>query len=56
MPKVKKELKELKIIYNDFDEKLDNALAKVAKEFGYKFEGSGFTFGTEERDLLFTKE
>lgn len=57
MTKVKEKLKELKITYvPDFSGKLDNALEKVAKEFGYKFDSSGYDFETMERDLLFTKE
>lgn len=56
MSKVKKELKEVKVVYDGSNRKLDDALEKVAKEFGYKFDSSGYDFETMERDLLFTKE
>ena len=62
--KKKKELK-LKIRYNFIPElkpdewkladKLDKEIEKVAKKFGFKFEGSGFDFHTKIRDLTFYK-
>ena len=51
--KMNKEIK-LTIKYNGgIDKKLDNTLEKLVKSFGWKFEGSGFDFKTEVRDLVF---
>ena len=53
---MKKEIK-LKIEYGGgLDEKLDNILEKILKDFGWRFEGSGFDFETDIRDLAFFKE
>ena len=54
-----KQEKKLKIEY-DFPENnkfeiIDNAIAKVVKRLGYKFEGSGFNMKTNKRDLVFYK-
>lgn len=53
----------LKIIYKNEKDipkkrsnpKMDRAFGKIAKQFGYKFLGSGYNFGTKERDLTFEK-
>lgn len=37
-------------------DKLDKKLENIAKEFGFKFEGSGFDFKTWKRDLSFYKK
>ena len=48
--------KKLKVYYTDeLDSKLDKAIMKLAKENGWKENGSSFNFETKERDLDFYK-
>ena len=45
-------------VYYDCDEpdsKMDEAIEKVVKKFGWKFEGTGYTFRDSQRDLTFYK-
>jgi len=48
---------ECKIFYeaDEVNEKLDTALEKVLKDFGYTRWASGYTFETNIRDLAFEK-
>jgi len=42
--------------WEKLSEKLDKEIEKIVKKFGFKFEGSGWDFGTNIRDLSFYKK
>ena len=47
----------LKIVYTgELNEKLDKAIEKFAKSLGYQFEGSGYEFAANRRDISFYKK
>lgn len=48
--------RKVKILYNDYNEKLEKVLKKVFKKFGYMIEDVGFEKGTEIRSLLFEEK
>ena len=52
-----KHMKKLKIVYTPkLDKELDKELKELLDKLGWEFQGSGYFFEKEERDLTFTKE
>lgn len=49
-------MKQLRVIYDGFNPKLDDKIIALFKKEGFKFWASGFDFVDKKRDICFEKK